>query len=45
LHPQLFLFESQDNGTRQHKRAAKPMMPREGFTKDNGREENCEKDT
>jgi len=39
------LFESQDNGTHRHQPAAKPMIPRYGFTKNNGREENCEKDT
>ena len=28
LHPQLYLFESQDNGTGQHESAAKPLVPR-----------------
>ena len=39
------LFESQDDGTRQDKPAADPLMPRERFAENNGSEENGEKDT
>ena len=38
-------FEGQDDRACQHKSASKPMMPRYCFAKNNGSEENCEKDT